>query len=151
MKQIQAGSSVESKCGKCKTITDHHVVVMDGSQVARVECKVCGARHAYKPSKSAPAVAAAPKIRSSRPASTKAAATKVAPTKSAAISKPSAAWEQAVAGAAPVPYDMAGSFQVGDVITHPVFGLGAVQKVIRPNTMEVLFADGMRNLRCQEL
>ena len=40
MIQIQAGSSVESQCGKCKTVTDHHVVAMDGDQVAKVECKV---------------------------------------------------------------------------------------------------------------
>jgi hypothetical protein len=46
---------------------------------------------------------------------------------------------------------MSGSFQVGDVITHPVFGLGAVRKMIRADTMEVLFADGVRNLRCKGL
>lgn len=144
MIQIQAGSSVESQCGKCKTVTDHHVVAMDGDQVAKVECKVCGARHAYKPPKSAASVSAAPKVRSSRAASPKATPSKApAPRRT-----PSALWEQSVAGAASVPYDMSGVFQAGDVIEHAVFGLGAVQKFMRPNTIEVLFADGVRNLRC---
>lgn len=150
MTQIQAGSSVESRCGKCKSVTDHHVVAMDGDQVAKVECKVCGARHAYKPAKAAASSAVAtPKIRSSRPAAAKTAVPKSVPARAAASKRPSsAAWEEAVSGATPVSYDMAGLFRAGDVIEHAVFGLGAVRKFMRPNTIEVLFADGVRNLRC---
>ena len=56
--QIQPGSSVESMCKKCKTVTDHHVVVMAGDKIAKVECKVCNARHAYASPKAEPKVRA---------------------------------------------------------------------------------------------
>lgn len=138
--QIQAGSSVESLCRKCKTVTDHHVVVMDGEKIVKVECKVCSGRHAYK---SPQAAAAEPKVRSTQP---KASRQPVTSKKQSATVE--AMWEKAVAGAAPVPYSMTGCFRSGDVIDHPTFGLGAVQKFMRPNTIEVLFQDSLRNLRC---
>ncbi len=138
--QIQAGSSVESQCRKCKIVTDHHVVVMDGEKIAKVECKVCGGRHAFKPLKAA---AAEPKTRATQPK---------APRQSAAAKKQSsmveAMWEKAVAENTPIAYAMTGCFKAGDVISHPTFGLGAVQKFMRPNTIEVLFQDSLRNLRC---
>lgn len=138
--QIQAGSSVESQCKKCKTVTDHHVVVMDGDKIAKVECKVCGGRHAYKSPKEVPAE---PKVRTAAPRTPRQSATQKK--QSATVQ---ALWEKSVNAAAPMPYSMTGNFKAGDVINHPTFGLGAVQKFMRPNTIEVLFQDSLRNLRC---
>jgi hypothetical protein len=137
-KQIQAGSSVESMCKRCKTVTDHHVVVMEGDKIAKVECKVCGGRHAFQSAKPEPKPKAAPRT----PRVPSAAAQRK---QSAAVE---ALWEKNVAGANPLPYAMTSSFKSGDIITHPTFGLGHVQKMISANTIEVLFQDGVRNLRC---
>jgi len=148
---IQAGSSVESACRKCKTVTDHHVVVMLEGRIGKVQCKVCGGKHAYRP----PKEVAAPKP----PAQTRATGEK--PKKSVAAKKPVvpkkpsaemlALWESKIRAAVPGnlrPYAMAATFQEGEVIGHATFGPGYVQRFIKPNMIEVLFADGVKLLRC---
>jgi hypothetical protein len=158
--QIQAGSSVESICKKCKAVTDHHVVAMLGDKIAKVECKVCRARHAYASpkaeAKAAPAArvrngatgavtqAAAPAPRAAKPARLTAAAKQA--------QAHAAQWEKMTADATtPLGYAMDRTYSVGDVIDHPVFGLGRVQKVMKPCTIEVIFQDSVRNLRCGKI
>ena len=158
--QIQAGSSVESLCKKCKTVTDHHVVAMLGDKIAKVECKVCRARHAYASPKAEPKAPAAPRVKSSATGSVSApaAAPRAASPKktSAAASRQAQAqaeqWEKLVGPcASPVPYAMDRSFRTGDVINHPSFGSGYVVKAMKPCTIEVLFRDAVRNLRCGKI
>jgi hypothetical protein len=154
--QIQAGSSVESLCKRCKTVTDHHVVAMLGDKIAKVECKVCRARHAYASPKAEPKVKtpAAPRAKSAAAASGAAAP---APKKaSAAALKQAQAqteqWEKLISPcSSPLAYSMERTFRTGDVLAHPVFGPGYVQKVMKPCTIEVLFKDAVRNLRCGKL
>ncbi len=136
---IQAGSSVESQCKKCKTVTDHHVVVMVGEKIAKVECKVCNARHAYVSPKAEPKVKA--------PATPRPKKAALALTKQAlALAEH---WEKMVTPCAkPLTYSMERKFHVGDVIDHPTFGLGYVQKFMKPCTVEVQFKDAVRNMRC---
>jgi len=144
--QIQAGSSVESLCRKCKTVTDHHVVVMDGDKIVKVECKVCRGRHAYASPKAEPKAKtpAAPRPRSASPVSSRAAAASSRQAQAQAEQ-----WEKLVAPCVtPLEYTMERTFRVGDVIDHPVFGLGYVQKIMKPSTVEVFFKDAVRNMRC---
>lgn len=137
--QIQAGSSVESLCKKCKTVTDHHVVVMAGDKIAKVECKVCNARHAFASPKAESKVKtpAVPRPKKAALASTK---------QALALAEH---WEKMVTPCAkPLTYTMERKLQVGDVIDHPTFGLGYVQKFMKPCTAEVQFKDAVRNMRC---
>lgn len=160
--QIQAGSSVESLCKKCKTVTDHHVVAMLGDKIAKVECKVCRARHSYASPKAEAKAQAAPRVRSGATGTVKDAPQAAAP-KAASPRKPTAAasrqaqaqaeqWEKLVGSCpSPLSYGMDRTFRSGDVIDHPVFGAGYVQKLMKPNTIEVMFKDAVRNLRCGKL
>ncbi|WP_051822454.1 hypothetical protein [Desulfonatronum thiodismutans] len=148
---IQAGSSVESACRKCKTVTDHHVVVMIDEKIGKVQCKVCGGQHAHRPPKAAPAPKAAAQPKATADKKPRASAAK----KPAGPKKPSpevlALWEGKVASTAPAdvkPYAMTADFADGDVISHTVFGPGYVQRFIKPNMIEVLFEDGLKMLRC---
>jgi hypothetical protein len=45
-------------------------------------------------------------------------------------------------------YDMNGSYKVKDLVEHPVFGLGVVQRVVA-NKVEILFEQGRKLLRSQ--
>lgn len=146
---LQAGSSVESQCKKCKTVTDHHVVAMNGEKIVKVQCKVCSARHAYL----SPATEKAPKEPKvpkepkalKEPKAPRAKKSVVAPHKAASTEQ----WEKLVNdGLSRVSYAMTASFQVGDIMEHPTFGRGYVQKCYKPCTVEVLFEDGLRNMRC---
>lgn len=137
--QIEAGSSVESQCKKCKTLTDHYVVVMAGEKISKVECKVCKARHAYAAPKAAPKVKtpAAPRPKKAALASSK---------QAQALTEQ---WEKMVSPCSkPLPYSMERTFEVGDVIEHPTFGLGCVLKTMKPCTVEIHFKDAIRNMRC---
>lgn len=144
-KKIQAGSSVESHCNKCKTVTDHYVIVMDGDQIAKVECKVCSGRHAFKDPNGSTTKAAKTATRSAAAREPRTPRVTLAQKKSAAMQEQ---WEKAVNGANPRPYGMQNTFRAGDVVDHPTFGLGSVLKVMRPNTIEVQFQDEIRNMRC---
>jgi hypothetical protein len=43
---------------------------------------------------------------------------------------------------------MTGSYKVKDLVEHPLFGLGVVQRVVA-NKVEILFEQGRKLLRCQ--
>lgn len=48
-KQMHPGSDIESRCTKCKTTTNHIVVAMIGTTVAKVKCNTCGSEHNFRP------------------------------------------------------------------------------------------------------
>lgn len=57
-------------------------------------------------------------------------------------------WNKAMSKATSTPqdYSMKASFQTGDVIVHPTFGNGIVEKLIDNNKIEILFQDDYRTL-----
>ncbi|MFW5722921.1 MAG: hypothetical protein ACOCVU_00170 [Desulfohalobiaceae bacterium] len=138
-KPLEAGSSVVSECFKCKGPTGHTVVVMVKGSVAKVQCKVCGGRHAFRPF--VPGAA--------KPPVTRKAPGKKPAKKSSVVTQE---WEEKVASADPAaakPYAMDGTYGAGQVIDHPLFGLGYVQRTIRPDKIEVLFRESLKKLRCR--
>jgi hypothetical protein len=46
-------------------------------------------------------------------------------------------------------YSMTSAYKVKDLINHPVFGLGLVQRVVGLQKVEVLFEDGKKTMRCK--
>jgi hypothetical protein len=46
-------------------------------------------------------------------------------------------------------YSMTTACKLKSLIRHPLFGLGLVQRVIGPQKVEVLFADGKKTMRCK--
>ena len=44
----KAGQDIDSYCGKCKMTLAHVIVAMEGTKVARAQCKTCYATHAYR-------------------------------------------------------------------------------------------------------
>ena len=47
---------------------------------------------------------------------------------------------------APLPYDRTLTYRAGQSMTHEMFGIGEVTKLIEPRKMEVLFQDRLRRL-----
>ena len=141
-KKLAAGDIVDSRCTRCRTVTNHTIVAMVEDRVARVQCNTCDGVHNYHPP--------TPVERTPRVAAEKAPA---APrrTRAAIQAAEQEEWEAASRGADPakiVRYDMGRGFSVNQIIQHPVFGLGLVKTVTKPNKMEVLFESGMKLLRC---
>ncbi len=142
-KILTAGDNVESRCTRCRRVTNHIIVAMVQDRVVRVQCNTCDGVHNYYPPTS-------PAERSPR-----AAAAPAAPRPPRAGSRRGQSadleeWQElsrTLAGPRR-PYAMDSPFQVNDLVEHPVFGLGVVRAVARPNKMEVLFQDGRKVLRC---
>lgn len=135
VKVPSAGDHTLSRCSKCKEATNHTIVAMVGSKVARVECNICGSVHNHRDTKE-PGVRRERNVR--KPA---------APRKTRHLET----WESIIAEADKsnvVVYNMQTPVKTGDLISHPTFGLGKVTSTTRPNKMEVIFEQGVKLLRC---
>ena len=132
-----AGDPIESRCTKCRKITNHIIVAMDGDVPVKVQCNTCDGQHKYYP-----------------PAAKKTAAKKPAP-RTRKTADPKVAeqeeWQSLKADIEAKPavdYAMTTAFKVGSVMKHPKFGLGVVQSSLGPGKVEVLFEDGRKKMRC---
>jgi hypothetical protein len=126
------GADVFGACRRCGEVWHVVVAVLDG-RIAKVECKQCGARHAYRPSASERA-AAPPKrtVRSARPSRGR------SPRGQSEI--------QADPTRPPRPYRPSDRYEAGDRMVHPSFGEGIVQGVSGPKKVLVRFSSGDKTL-----
>lgn len=142
-KKLSAGDIIEAHCTRCRVLMNHTIVAMVGERVARVQCNTCDGVHNYKEAKSAKAPAAGT------------AGPKQAPAPRASRKDPGAAEREEWIALRPnmqreraKAYAMNGSYKVKDLVEHPLFGLGVVQRVVA-NKVEILFEGGKKLLRCQ--
>jgi hypothetical protein len=143
-RSLSAGSIVETKCTRCRTVMNHTIVAMVGEKIVRVECNTCHGTHAFHPLK-VPKEPVAAKTAQKKPAA--------APRKSRV--DPEAAdreeWATNQPGMDPeraIPYDMNRAYRVNALLSHPTFGFGIVKAVLPPNKIAVLFKEGRKLLRC---
>jgi hypothetical protein len=137
---LAAGNEVDSRCLKCKDVTNHTIIAMVNGKVGKVQCNVCRARHNYRPITTAKAGGTKGKqtARSSSDGSTKA-------------TKAEARFEALLAGRLPsaaLAYTMTGTFKQDDLLNHPTFGMGVVTGTILPNKIEVQFRQETKMLIC---
>lgn len=131
-KTLSAGDPIESRCTKCRKLTNHTIVAMTDKGPARVACNTCKGEHQYRPPATRKQATAR---RTTEPKIT-----------------PREEWEKLIAGIDTTltkRYSMDGSFKTGSLIKHPQFGLGLVQRVIGNRKIEVFFADGKKTMRCK--
>jgi len=141
--QLSAGSTIETRCTRCKGVLNHSIVAMVGEKIVRVECSTCHGVHAFHPAKAPkePAAAKGAPKKAAVPRKTKADPEAAARAEWAEL-QPGMNAEQAI------PYDMDRPFRLKNLLAHPNFGLGIVQLLIPPNKIDVLFQDGKKRLRC---
>ncbi len=135
-KKISAGDEIDSRCLKCKDVTNHTIVAMVEKEIAKVECNVCRARHKYR----------APETK--KPVKKKAAKKSTRTSKEA---KQIALFEEMTAGLdqdKAITYAMTETLKEGDLLNHPTFGLGFVTNTIKPNKIEVIFREYSKVLIC---
>jgi hypothetical protein len=140
-KELSAGDIIEARCTRCRAVTNHTIIAMVGEQPARVRCNTCDGDHNYRPPQKT--VTAKKSTSARRPES---------PKGKSKLTKEQEQWQAATAEVEPglaVPYDMERSFRMDDIVAHPVFGLGVVTAVVKPNKVEILFTGGKKLLRCR--
>lgn len=129
------GADIESLCRKCGDVW-HVVVAKVGTQIAKVQCKECGAYHRYRPvdgSSASGQHAATVRRRSS----------------GGSGGQPVARIERAAVEpdlSRPVRrYNAREQYQVADRVEHPTFGFGVVEEV-RDGKIQVFFGSGRKLL-----
>lgn len=143
IRKLNVSDIVESKCTRCRRVTNHTIVAMVEGRVVRVQCNTCsGIHNYYSPQAEAETKSSSTKTRtSSRPAG---------PASAKKSANAAETWEKMISDKDPdlaAAYDPAGKFKVNTLIKHAVFGTGAVTAV-RGNKMEVVFREGIKTLRC---
>jgi hypothetical protein len=134
----RVGGEVDAFCSSCKLVLGHTILAMVGERIAKVRCNTCAGEHAYR--------ASVPGTKAPR-------RTKVAST----VGSPRARAEAAVRGhgldellegrdvGQARAYAPQETFEQGEVMRHPSFGVGLVME-IRGDRLDVMFGAGLRTL-----
>ncbi len=131
MSQIGVGKEIVTYCSKCKLDLAHIIVVMkDEKTPMRVQCKTCNSNHSFKEKK----VAVAGKVRRTSTG-------KIAKPRMSSEEKIFSAWEKGMKATKEeaIKYSIKTKFEEGQIIEHPSFGTGVVDKMIDANKIEVIF------------
>ncbi|MEC7277928.1 MAG: hypothetical protein VXV96_16525 [Bdellovibrionota bacterium] len=135
MSQLGVGKEVLSYCNKCKLTLAHIIVTMKSENtIGKVQCKTCGGSHAYKD----PSAVKASKTRRGKKATKK----------TASKESISDIWMERVASASSKSqkYSIKTKFELGDIIDHPKFGPGVIDKLIDADKIQVIFRHDIKTL-----
>ncbi len=137
---MKIGAELESTCRNCG-VQVHTVVALPNASTASVACKTCGAAQNYL---AAEGSVIAPMI--SVNSSGKVRPTPRRPKKPAPVWRPDQSAVRAVLSRPVRPYDVGGSYRVGDRIEHRTYGVGVVDAIVDPHKMQVFFPSGHRTM-----
>lgn len=126
------GEQLEARCTKCRKNTLHTIITLAEEAPGKVQCSGCSREHKFRP----PTVPKKPAVRRS-------VNHRDAERKEWKTLRPNMNSDKAM------DYSMTAAFKVKNLIKHPVFGLGLVQRVVGPQKVEVLFEDGKKTMRCK--
>jgi len=135
MAELSAGADIDSYCGKCKLFLAHVIIAMKAGAPARIQCKTCGASHAYRqypPGTKPPAATRSYK----------------GPTPAKTRRKPTE-WEVKVKqrdSSEATDYSIAHTFNHDELLRHKKFGVGLVVGFADTNKIHVLFESGIKLL-----
>ena len=134
MEKLGVGKEVLSYCNKCKLNLAHIIMTMkDTLNIGKVECKTCKATHVYKD----PSKVKAKSVSKTRAATSRSAKKSVSDIWMEAISKSTNKSQ---------PYSPKFKFILGDIIDHPKFGPGVIDRMLDGNKIEVIFRHEIKTL-----
>ncbi len=142
MELVKVGGETSAYCTSCRDMRLHIVVAMEDGLPAKVECRSCHRQHKYR------AGLPGTTTKSKGPRTPRGHAGKDGASAAAPISQINpleallASQERRDARA----YSPAERYAVGDLLSHPSFGLGAVTGSPSPGKISVLFRDTTRLL-----
>jgi len=140
---LSVGDNIDSYCLKCKLVLAHVILFKVDGVVNRVKCNTCGAEHKYRATmpgvKKTAAVRTPGAARGRKPAAAKVTVT---------VNDAPLQWNLRSRNMPPKTsiqdYYVKDTFKVKQVINHPVFGVGFVEKVASDKSIFVLFSDKVR-------
>ena len=142
-KSPSVGDEIDSRCPRCKEETIHRVVAMMTGSVHLVICTRCNSQHRHRESLRGTKKVAWPTERQAK-VLLKYRASKEP--KSQALLQEWQAMKESAAETEAVVYDQRRTYEQGQALQHPSFGLGFVRRLTGPHKMEVVFADQVKVL-----
>ena len=133
------GENIDDHCSKCDLLLAHIVLYKVDGKVSRVKCKTCGAEHKYRGAKTQgkPGDAVA-----------KISLKKAIAQRNASTGADVIRWKgkhDSMDPELPIKeYRPQDTFHTHDVIRHPVFGIGFVEKIVSETRMDVLFENEVK-------
>jgi hypothetical protein len=129
---VRVGGEVEAWCGKCGEIKTHNVVAMVGTEPKQVLCQACGSRHAYRttPGRKRPEDGPAEAAGGARRAA-------AAPDPEAAkrLEAQRLLAEEVATATTVRPFDPKERYRAGEIISHPDYGRGKIENVLRSSLL----------------
>jgi hypothetical protein len=136
-KRVGVGTEVESWCGKCKEMRTHGIVAMVGDQPKQVICQSCRSTHNHR---------SEPPMRSRPVGGAAAQADALAPRERSRREELRRDLQKELNASIEVrAFDPKEEFMRGEIISHPTFGRGKVENVLRGSIL-VRFVEGLRPL-----
>jgi hypothetical protein len=137
----RVGGDIEAWCGPCGGLTEHSIVAMVGDEPKQVVCQSCGARHGYRTS---PARRSTTETEAaSKPAREEREAQRKQDQKAAELRALAAELAQV---SDVRPFDPKARYRVGEVISHPEFGRGKVETVLRSSLLVRFAVGGLKSV-----
>jgi len=135
------GDNIDAYCLKCKLVLTHVILFKVDGVVNRVKCKTCGAEHKYR--------GTVPGIKKSAGARVPGAARVKKPVAAkVTVNDAPQQWDLKSRNMPPktpiLTYSVKDTFKVNNVINHPKFGIGFVEKIASDKSVFVLFSDKVR-------
>jgi hypothetical protein len=141
--KVGVGADVESWCGRCGELTTHSIVAMVGSEAKQVLCQVCGSRHSHRTAAArrattAPGTAGTGEIEErGRP---------VDPETKRKAAELRALGEEVAASTDVRLFDPRERYKAGEIISHPEYGRGKIQNVLRSSLLVRFSVGGLKSL-----
>jgi hypothetical protein len=137
------GENIDAYCLKCKLALAHVIMSKVGNKVSKVKCNTCGAEHKYRAEKPVPKKSAV-----DRPPTLKEGIARRAAAAKVQANNAPMQWDlrnRSMDRSASVKdYSIHSQYRPRDVVNHPKFGLGFVERIVSDKSMDVLFNDAVK-------
>jgi len=138
---LRVGGEIDGWCGPCDSLTTHHIIAMVGATPKQVVCQACGGRHGYRTTPARRVANESENTPSASPKETD--ASRRAEQKATELR----VLGQELAEATTVrTFSARERFKVGEVISHPEYGRGKVETVLRSSLLVRFPNGGLKSL-----
>lgn len=142
---LRVGGELEAWCGKCGASTTHNIVAMVGADPKQVLCQVCGSRHAFRTSPARPKSSNGAAVTGEARAKTGG-----GDPEAARRAEQQRVLVQEVQAAADIrPFDPKGRYKAGEIISHPEYGRGKIENVLRSSLLVRFTNGGLKSVMLQ--
>ena len=141
--QLRVGGDVESWCGRCGGMTTHSIVAMVGNDAKQVLCQVCGSRHAHRTTATRRTTTGASNAGGGE---TEERARPADPEARRRAAELRALGEEVAAATTIRVFDPKERYKAGEIISHPEFGRGKIENVLRSSLLVRFPIGGLKSL-----